>query len=336
VQHPKRGEVSAVNGPKHELVVASIWDETPHIKAIQLVAPEGAALPGWQAGSHVEVEIPSGGTRCYSLIARNAAEMAAGSSDGNTSYLLGVMRDAKAGDGPQHMHRLQLGDRVVVSSPINLFPITATSSPIVLCAGGIGITPILSMAASLAVQGKKPLLIYAGRARAEMAFLREVEALDLALTVHADDEAGSILDIQRVVRNLAANETLYLCGPQGMIDAALSAERNLGFVSNRVRYERFQVPTPTDQDTAFDIVLASSGETLHVARDETILDVLIRAGKDPLYDCKRGDCGLCLVGLLDGVPDHRDTVLSEDEKRQGNVIQVCVSRALSPSITLDI
>jgi ferredoxin-NADP reductase len=326
----------AVIGPKHEVVVASIWDETPHIKAIQVVAPDGATLPGWQAGSHVEVEIPSDGTRCYSLIARNAAEVAAGSSDRNASYLLGVMRDAKAGDGPQHMHRLQPGDRVVVSSPKNRFAIIDRSNPIVLCAGGIGITPILSMAASLAAQGKMPQLIYAGRARSEMAFLREVEALDLALTVHADDEAGSILDIQRVVQNLAENETLYLCGPQGMIDAALSAERNFGFDFTRVRYERFQAPTQTNQDKAFDVVLASSGETLQVAKDETILDVLIRAGKDPLYDCKRGDCGLCLVGLLDGVPDHRDTVLSEDEKRQGNVIQVCVSRALSPSITLDI
>jgi ferredoxin len=150
------------------------------------------------------------------------------------------------------------------------------------------------------------------------------------------DEAGSLLDIRHVVQDLAESETLYLCGPQGMIDAALSAERSLGFVSNRIRYERFQAPPPTDQDTTFEVVLASSGETLQVAKDETILDVLIRAGKDPLYECKRGDCGLCLVGVLDGAPDHRDTVLSEDEKRQGNVIQVCVSRALSPSITLDI
>lgn len=317
-----------------KLTVTDVVARTPIVREIVLARPDGGPLPSWEPGAHVKILLPQGGDRSYSLI---NATPAPGATTRPHAYRLGVRLETPSTGGSAYMHDLKPGDTVAVAPPQNNFPLEPAEGPIVLVAGGIGVTPILSMAAELAAAGHPFRFHFAGRRRADLAFLAEVEAVaGPALAVHADDEAGGFFDVKGLMAGLGPSEQLYLCGPLPMIEAARDAAKALGWRDGRLRFEIFAAVTPKAGDGAFEVVLKSSGKSFTVPPDKTILDVLIEAGEDPLHDCRRGDCGICQVGVVEGEPDHRDFILTESERASNTLMQICISRSKTPRLVLDL
>jgi ferredoxin-NADP reductase len=316
-----------------DLTVTDIHTETALIRAIELARPHGEPLPSWEAGAHVKVRLPDGGERSYSLI-NTSLDPAATTRP--HAYRLGVRLEQPSQGGSKFMHALNVGDIVSVTAPRNNFPLEPTSKPVVLLAGGIGVTPVLSMATTLAASERPYRFIYAGRSRDQLAFLGEIEALNREqLTIHTDD-VGGIFDVKGLMASLAADEPLYLCGPKPMIDTAIQTAKDLGWAEGRLRFEIFAAAVPVAGDQSFEVVLNNSGKTFLIPPDKTILGVLIEAGEDPLHDCQRGDCGICQVNVIEGTPDHRDYILTDTEKAAGKVMQICVSRSKTPRLVFDL
>jgi ferredoxin-NADP reductase len=318
--------------------VAEIETLNPLIRRFVLRAPGGEALPAYTAGAHVRVQVtlPNGGQdwRHYSLI--NVLPQA-GATAAPTHYEIAVRLENEGRGGSRFMHGLQVGDTLHIEAPQNDFPLQAAPGPVLLVAGGIGVTPLISMAAVLRVAGRPVRMVYAGRSRALLAFLPQLQTLlGDALRVHTDDEAGAPLDIAAMLDDCAPDESVYICGPKPMLNAVLAGAQGRGWPADRVHFELFSAAAPEAGDHAFDVVLAQSGVTHRVAADQTLLDCLIEHGCDPLFDCKRGECGVCAVPVIEGEVDHRDHVLSAAEKAAHQVIQICVSRARGARLVLDL
>lgn len=311
----------------------------PLIRLLRLRAAGGSVLPGYTPGAHVQVRVrlPDGSDdwRHYSLVDL-AGEP--GGAQAPREYTLAVRREETGRGGSRFMHEgLQPGDRVEVTPPRNDFPLHDGAPGAVLVAGGIGITPLASMAAWRRAQGQAVRMCYAGRSRSMMAFLPELQALlGEALTVHADDERGAPLDAGALLDGCTADERVYVCGPKVMLDAVLAAAQARGWPPERIHFELFAAAVAESGDQPFEVELIQSGQRFTVAADQTLLDCLIEHGCDPMFDCKRGECGVCAVPVVSGEIDHRDYVLSQREKDAGNVIQACISRAKGPRLVLDL
>jgi vanillate O-demethylase ferredoxin subunit len=315
------------------LTVTEVRQETARIRAIRLARADGEPLPPWEAGAHIDVRIPQGDERSYSLVNLSADPSF---SVNPRSYLLGVQREEPSTGGSAYMHSLKPGDTVIAAGPSNNFRLEAAAKPVILLAGGIGVTPIVSMAAELTARGHPFRFYYAGRARDQLAFLAAIEKLaGNRLAIHTDDVAG-VFDVAGLMSALHDDEPLYCCGPTPMIERSIAAAQQLGWCSGRLHFEIFTTPGPKAGDQAFEVVLKSTGESFQIPAGKSILDVLIEAGKDPIHDCKRGECGICQVGVIEGVPDHRDFILSEAEKAAGKLMQICVSRSKTPRLVLDL
>jgi ferredoxin-NADP reductase len=296
------------------------------IRHLVLVRDDGP-LPGWTPGAHVEVQVPDGGTRSYSLIG-SAGEWAA-----PQRYRLGVRLDPQGKGGSRHMHGLHPGDILRVTVPRNGFALDETPAPALLVAGGIGVTPLVSMAAALAAQGRDWRMTYAARNRAALAFLDDLPGDHL--TLHLDDAAGGPADLGPAIRAAAPGTHLYVCGPRPMIDAARAHAEAAGFTPDRIHFELFEAATPQTGDQPFEVQI-NDGRVFTVPVGQTILEVLEAGGLDLLYDCQRGDCGICRTDVRAGTPDHRDVVLSQSERDSNTVMQICVSRAKGGRLVLDI
>jgi len=178
---------------------------------------------------------------------------------------------------------------------------------------------------------------YAGRSRELMAFLPELQQLlGESLRVHADVEAGAPLDVDALLDACGSDDQLYVCGPKPMLDTLLARTQARGWTRERVHFEVFTAPTVAAGDHAFEVVLKLSGRSLTIPADRSILDCLIDAGCDPMFDCKRGECGVCQTTVVEGEIDHRDYVLSERERQDGNVMQICISRCKGQRLVLDL
>jgi ferredoxin-NADP reductase len=314
-----------------DLIVSGIGSETSLVRTVELRPPHGGSLPGWEPGAHIKVRLPDGDHRSYSLV--NLSTAPAVSPE---SYLLGVRLEDPSKGGSRFMHGLKPGDRVSVSAPTNNFQLDPCSARVTLVAGGIGVTPITSMIARLVGEGRSFQAFYAGRSESQLVFHAELAALaGDRLAFHYDDCAG-VFDIKPVMAALGVDEPLYVCGPRPMIDATIANALALGWPPGRLRFEIFAAAEPQAGDQAFEVVLSSSGQSFTIPADNSILDVLIDAGVDPLFDCRRGDCGICQTTVLEGVPDHRDYILSESERAAGKLMQICVSRAKTPRLVLDL
>jgi vanillate O-demethylase ferredoxin subunit len=315
-----------------DLVVVAVTPEAPNIRSLVLARPDGSPLPGWEAGAHIDLWLPTGDTRSYSLV-NTCGELAATTNP--ASYRLAVRLEEKSKGGSAFMHALKPGDTVKASLPKNHFALSATDEEVVLVAGGIGITPIISMAARLSAQGKPYRLVYAGRSQAHLAFLDEISRLcGPRLHMHCDDLSGTC-DLPALLKSLAS-QPLYVCGPTPMIDAAIAAAERLGWQQGRLHFEVFTAPAVIDGDAAFEVVLKQSGKRVQVPAGQTILDAVTAAGENPMSDCRRGDCGLCQAAVLEGIPDHRDYYLSSKERASNTLIQICVSRSKTPVLVLDL
>jgi ferredoxin-NADP reductase len=322
------------------LRVAAIDTPTSLIKSFTLEAADGSRLPGFEPGAHLQVEMPSpsgsGGApqwRSYSLIHLDPRE---DPRAGVRAYRLGIRREDTGRGGSRHMHALEVGTTLNVRAPVNHFPLAAPPR-VLLIAGGIGITPIASMAAALAAQQRDYALHFSGRTRDALPFVDALRALaGERLVLHADDEPATRLSIDALIEGAQVNQTIYVCGPAGMIDAVLAAARKRGWHECDLHYELFSEGAPQEGDTAFEVELKSSGKRLTVPEDKSLLDTLIENGADVMYDCRAGYCGLCSTRVADGDIEHRDTYLSEADKAGGKVMQVCVSRCKSGRLVLDL
>jgi ferredoxin-NADP reductase len=317
------------------LVVAEVQQLTPQIRSLRLEAADGATLPGFTAGAHLRFHLPlegSDGLRHYSLI-----DPAGGGAEPCTAYRIAIRLEEPGRGGSRYMHELKVGDRLVAEGPVNEFPLVDQPGGPVLLAGGIGVTPLFTMAGALAAAGRDYRLHYSGRSASQLAFVDELRVLaGEQLTVHADDDPNSRLDIDALLGRYTPANPLYVCGPQGMLDAVLSSARARGWPEELIHFELFSAPQASADDHPFEVELRASGMTLQVPADKTILQVLIEAGVDPLFDCQRGECGVCSATVLEGEVDHRDYYLSEAEKANNDVIQLCISRAKGDRLVLDL
>jgi ferredoxin-NADP reductase len=321
------------------LRVAEARPLNPLIRMLRLVSPVGGVLPGFTAGAHlrVQVTLPDGmqDWRHYSLIDFRAQP---GATSAPHEYVIAVRREDDGRGGSRFMHeRVRAGDTLTIEAPKNEFPLRELDSRAVLIAGGIGITPLTSMAAQRKAEGRPVRLHYAGRSRELMAFVPQLQQLlgdDLKL--HIDAQAGAPLDIDAVLDACGHDDQLYICGPKVMLDTVLAKTQARGWTHERVHFELFTTPVVEAGDRPIQVVLAQSGKTLTVPADQTILDCLIEHGCDPLFDCKRGECGVCSTAVIEGEIDHRDYFLSDAEKASGKVMQICISRARAGRLVLDL
>jgi vanillate O-demethylase ferredoxin subunit len=326
--------------PLLSLRVAEARALNPLIRQLRLVAVDGAVLPGYSAGAHirVQIELPDGapGWRHYSLV---DACTAPGATEAPREYRIAVRREDGGRGGSRHLHeRVQAGDVLTVEAPKNEFALhRGAPGCAVLVAGGIGITPLVGMAAQRRAEGAPVRLHYAGRSRELMAYLPELEALlGDDLRVHEDARAGAPLDVAALVDGCGAADTLHVCGPKPLLDAVLARTEARGWAPGRVHFELFSAPAAEAGDHAFEVVMAQSGRSFSVPAGQSVLDGLIEHGCDPLHDCRRGECGVCSTAVLEGDIEHRDYFLSEAEKASGKVMQICVSRCRGPRLVLDL
>lgn len=303
-------------------VIASQW-ETEGVRTIRVAPTDGSVLPEIEAGAHAELVLKSGLRRAYSLISR--------SGDGR-SYEFGVLRVADGRGGSRHIHDiLRVGDVIEMGLPRNNFPLLESADHTVMLAGGIGITPFLPMMARLAALGRSWTLVYCTRSLADAAFLDRIDAADPAVRLHFDDSDGR-LDIAGMVAEAPQGTHFYCCGPDGMLGAFRDATAHLP--EDQVHLESF-APIEVAAHGAFTVELARSGGSVTVEANQSILDALIAAGFDPPYSCQQGMCGACEVAVLEGIPDHRDEVLSEGQKQCNDRMMLCCSLSKSPRIKID-
>lgn len=317
-----------------DLKVVAVTDEAPMVRSFELSASADQALPGYSPGSHIRISLPDGGDRPYSLVNLDPGAELDGRVD---TYRLGVRLEEASQGGSVFMHNLKPGDRISASPPKNDFPLVDDGRTALLMAGGIGITPIASMASALLRQDREFALHYSGRAQGGLAFIEALrELLGERLTEHYDDLNGGHLDVDAVLSAADPESHLYVCGPKPMIEAVQRTARKQGWPEERIHFEVFTPPVAQSGDRAFEVEIASTGECFTIPVGQSIIEVLEAAGQDLIYDCQRGDCGICQTDVVSGEPDHRDVVLTDSEKAEGKVMQICVSRARSAKLVLDL
>lgn len=316
-----------------DLLVHRMTREADEVLSIELVHPDGKPLPDWAPGAHIDLHA-GGQVRQYSLC---------GDPADPTRYRVAVLKapDSRGGSSYVH-HELRPGATVTVTGPRNHFPL-ADADAYVFVAGGIGVTPLLVQAREAAARGKRWQFWYGGRSRGSMAFtgeLAELTALacdDASLTLHPKDERGR-MDLGHILARVPEGARVYCCGPQSLIDAAQAACTELG-IGERLHVERFAgapAAAPEEGERSFDVECARSGQTVAVGPDESIVDALEDAGVYVEASCRDGVCGTCETRVIEGTPDHRDTLLSSAQHAAGDVMMLCVSRCASKRLVLDI
>ena len=301
--------------------------ETGSVRLLDLRDPDGRALPAFPPGAHVDLKLNGGLKRSYSLIGDPA--------DGSR-YLLGVHRDPQSRGGSRYLHdRARVGDPIEVSHPIDDFPLVEDAAASVFIAGGIGITPILPMIDRLAGLGRPFVLHYGVRDRTVVPFQPRIARHgDKVRTACSREAGGGRLDIAGIVDAAPADAELYCCGPRGMLDAFAAA--TAGRDPARVHVEHFSAAGPAAVEGGFDVVLARSGRTVAVPPGKTILEALNEAGIEPACSCIEGVCGTCETRVLDGLPDHRDAILTPEERANNRTMMICVSGARTSRLVLDL
>lgn len=320
-----------------ELVIRDIQNASPLIRSFTLEPAQAGALPAFAPGSHLKVHIPAlNDHRCYSLI---SLEPHCANGQCPDRYRLGVRLEENSAGGSRFMHDLKVGDTLTVSGPKNDFPLhdaTPGETETVLIAGGIGITPIASMAAALHHQGRPYQLHYAGRTLQQLAYLDELQQLAGMAVRHYADDTDTRFSLDALLDGLSKDQHIYVCGPKGLIDAVIEGCKQRGWPGDHVHFELFVTAAPQEGDQPFEVELRQSGVTLQIPADKTIVDVMEEQGLDPMIDCKRGECGVCTCDVIEGEVDHRDYFLSDSEKASNKVIQICISRAKTPRLVLDL
>jgi vanillate O-demethylase ferredoxin subunit len=314
-----------------EVRVQSVRWEAEGIISLELVRADGAELPAFEAGAHIDIELPNGISRSYSLL-NDQTE--------THRYVVAVNRDPSSRGGSRFIHEgLRCGDRLQISEPANHFPLEESAAHTVLFAGGIGVTPLLCMARRLQALGRSWEMWYSARTRPVAACIDALMALDAEAggnRVHLNfDQApgGRMLDLQALVGACAPDTHVYCCGPLPMLAAfeAACAARD----PSTVHVEYFTSATPVAAEGGYTVVLSRSGRSVEVAPGKTILDAMLDNDIDVPYSCMEGVCGTCELRVIEGLPDHRDLVLSKEERAANKSLMVCCSGSLTPRLVLD-
>lgn len=317
----------------HTVRVTRITRETPDVSVFELSHPRGGTLPGFSAGAHLDVHIPGGFMRQYSLA--HAAEL----GKECRRYAVGIKREPSSRGGSAAMHsRVQVGDLLTVSAPRNTFPLHRQARRHLLLAGGIGMTPLLAMAQQLAQEGADFTLCVFARSREHLAFAQVLADHHLSphVRLHFDAaDAPEKIDIQALLADPTEGTHLYLCGPAGFMDAVRSAASH--WSDDCVHLEYFAPPegqTDASANAPFALKLNKLGITVEVAADRSAVQALHELGLDVPTSCEQGICGTCVVDYINGEPDHRDFCLSAKERTRK--MALCCSRAKSGTITIDL
>lgn len=323
--------VGALTSPPGTLTVhvADVRAEARDVMSLELRAAAGGELPPFEPGAHVDLHLPNGLVRQYSLT-NDWRE--------RDRYVIGVGRVADSRGGSSFVHsNIRAGSQLTISAPRNNFALDPEGERFLFIAGGIGITPIMAMVRWCVANGKPWRLIYAARSRQRAAFYEDLCALakDCA-QFHFDDESGQVLDVAQAVASWSAGERVYCCGPAPLMDAVKALTEHLP--AGTVRFEWFVTPEadPALESDAFTVRLERSGLEFAVPAHKSILEVLEEHGFDVPFSCREGLCGTCVTNVCSGQPDHRDYVLTDEERESGKVMTVCCSRSKSPVIALDL
>jgi ferredoxin-NADP reductase len=306
-----------------DLVVADKEEIADGVVRLTLRAPAGQPLPAWEPGAHVDLLLP-GGVRQYSLC---------GPPGDTSAYQVAVLREPDGRGGSAYVHdELGAGQPIQVDGPRNHFALV-DAKRYLFVAGGIGITPILPMIDRVAEKGREWQLVYGGRTRSSMAFTEDLGRHESRVTIRPQDEHG-LLDLPALLAEPQPDTAVYCCGPEPLLAAV--EQHCAGWPEDALRVERFAPVADDGARTAFEVELAGSGRVLTVPADRSILEVVEESGLTVLSSCQEGTCGTCETGVLGGTPDHRDSVLSAAERREGDVMMICVSRSCSPRLVLDL
>lgn len=308
--------------------VRQIRQEAETVLSVELAAVGGAALPPFEPGAHVDLVLAGGHRRSYSLYKPY--------SNGG-SYAIAVHRDPDSQGGSRYVHEtMRVGETLTISAPKNNFILHEDADESVLIAGGIGITPTLCMVARLNTLGRRWTLYYAARSRATAAFLEDVERLAGGgkVVLHFDDESGgALLNLEGIVA-ASPRAHFYCCGPVPMLAAYEKACAKLPREQMHVEY--FSASEEAARDGGFEVVLNRSGLVLEVPAGRSILDVLLERNVSVAFSCNDGVCGTCETRVIEGTPDHRDAVLTDEEKAAGDTMMVCCSGSKSHRLVLDL
>jgi vanillate O-demethylase ferredoxin subunit len=311
------------------LRVQAVRFEAETIRSFELVSLDGTELPPFTAGAHIDLALPGALSRSYSLI---------NSQDERHRYVIAVNRDVASRGGSLYMcETLRVGDVLSVTAPRNTFPLDENAPLSVLFAGGIGITPMLSMVRRLEAIGRPWELYYAVRSYANGAFLAEFAGLEALspgrVHLHVDSEAGTFMALPPLMARVRPDAHLYCCGPTPMIDAFKAAASSRP--QDNIHVEHF-VGTAEKTTSAFTVVLKRSNREFQVPAGETIMGVLMQAGLRVPHSCREGICGTCETRVFEGVPDHKDNVLSPREQASNKVIMICCSGAKTDKLVIDL
>ncbi|MEW2561081.1 MULTISPECIES: PDR/VanB family oxidoreductase [Streptomyces] len=305
-----------------ELVVERRESAADGVLALTLRHPLGEQLPAWEPGAHIDVLLGPGLERQYSLC---------GDPADRARWRIAVLREPVGRGGSAHVHeQVNQGDKVRVRGPRNHFALRPAPRYLFI-AGGIGITPILPMLAAAEAEGAQWSLLYGGRTRNSMAFTEELSRYGDRVTVAPQDETG-LLDLPSVLDGVPEGTLVYCCGPGPLLDAV---EQRCP--AGLLHVERF---APKEQEegenTEFEVELAQTGTTVTVPADVSVLDAVRASGVEVLFSCTEGTCGTCETDVLEGTPDHRDSVLTDEEREAGETMMICVSRCRGKRLVLDL
>ena len=314
-----------------ELTITGIRQLTPRVRAFELRDPGGLELPKVEAGAHIQLPVLLDNgeltTRHYSICSNPARR---------DIYEVAVLRENDGKGGSKAIHEnYQIGQILKCDLPNNFFKLEDSNNKAILIAGGIGITPIKAMAQSLKAKNIDLNIHYAGRSKSEMPFrdrLKREFGENLFLYASAEQQR---MDISSILKNASKTSTIYVCGPNRLINAVINAAQNQNIDEKQIRFERFTAKIEKESKP-FTVKLQHSNTEISVNGDETIIEAINKAGLFAAYSCQTGVCKTCVVKVIDGEPEHNDSVLSEVEKHEQDLFCPCVSRAKSDSITLDL
>lgn len=308
--------------------IRRLWDETPEIRCFELAPVDGIELPPAEPGAHIDVYPGGGLVRQYSLW---------NGPDERDRYLIGVKREPASRGGSAAMHCLAEGERLLISEPKNRFPLSHISGASVLLAGGIGVTPLLSMARHLEAGHRAFELHLFARSKQHSPFAAMIED-KLGATIHLGLDPLQLETVfSGLLRRCSTDAHLYLCGPAPFMALAQKVAADIGWPSARIHLEHFAAAesAPDPAGEAFEVVLKKTGRTILVGPDQSIVEAMEKAGCGILTSCEQGVCGTCTTRVIDGDPDHRDLYLSIAEQKAG-LFTPCVSRSKSKRLVLDL
>ncbi|MDF3311091.1 PDR/VanB family oxidoreductase [Rhodococcus sp. T2V] len=311
------------------LIIDEKFDAADGVAVLRLRSADGSDLPKWSPGAHIDLLLPSGMTRQYSLC---------GDPLDRSMWQIGVLREPAGRGGSQMIHdKLAAGDTIEARGPRNHFELES-SPKYLFIAGGIGITPIMAMADHAERNGASWSMAYGGRTKASMAFADE-------LTTHYCDKVAlcpqhetGLLDLDELLKDIREDTLVYACGPAPLLDAISERFSKYGWPNGALHVERFTAKQGVEpaSNSSFEVELSLTGMTITVDPNESILEAVTACGVRVESSCSQGTCGTCETTVLDGTVDHRDSILTDDEQAANDTMMICVSRASCPRLVLEL